>query len=55
MYISPIVVREHHASVFSHILREASAVARSTEMGNAKASNCGTSNEYGSHAFFGFL
>ena len=26
--------------------------ARSTEMGNAKASESGTGNKYGSHAFF---
>ena len=35
------------------ILREASAwFARSTIPGNAKASDCGTGNRYGSHAFF---
>lgn len=35
-----------------HILREASALfARSTIPGNSRASERGTSNKYGSHAF----
>lgn len=33
-------------------LREASAVARSTKMGNARASSCGTSNKYRLSRFF---
>lgn len=49
MYISPIVVREHHASVYSHILREASGIAHSTETTRIKLLQ-GNGPEYGSHA-----
>lgn len=44
------LMREMSVVVYTY-LREASVVARSTEMGNAKASSSGMSNRYGSHAF----
>lgn len=38
--------------MLAHILREASAVIRSTAMGITGASKSRTGNRYGSHAFF---
>lgn len=43
--------RERCDECIYHIQREASAVARPTDSGNAKASSSGTGNKYGSHAF----
>ena len=53
MYIPPAVgARASTVGVFTHILREASALfARSTVMGNSRASDSGASNRYSSHAF----
>lgn len=53
MYIpSTVRAKVPTGGVFTHILREASALfARSTKMGNTRASVCRTSNKYGSHAF----
>lgn len=52
MFIPPAAsARALAIGVYAHILREASALfARSTTMGNAKASTSGTGNRYGSHA-----
>ena len=53
MYIPPPAGATAQANgVFAYILREASALfARSTIPGNAKASESGAGNKYGSHAF----
>ena len=54
MYIMSVAsARALAIGIFAYILREASALfARSTMMGNSRASESGTSNKYGSHAFF---
>lgn len=50
--INPFGVVCKHVIDNWYILREASAVVRPTNSGNAKASRCGTGNRYDSHAFF---
>ena len=54
MYIPPPAGATAQANgVFAYILREASALfARSTIPGNAKASESGAGNKYGSHVFY---
>lgn len=48
--------RECSSDNIYHYLREASALfARSTLPGNTRASDSGTSNKDGSHAFFVFI
>lgn len=56
VYIPSSAGAEAPAIGVLHILREAFVLfARSTVMGNAKASTSGTGNKYGPHALFLFI
>ena len=54
MYIPLNPARERCFGAYNIFPREALRVCSFNQPGNAKASRCGTSKQYGSHAFYFF-